>query len=422
MAEVKEILEQADQRIQEHRTAELAIRVVDRDGNPVPGAEVKVRQTRHDFLFGCNIFRWWRGTDEEIAAYRARWEALFNYATLPFYWRRFEPERGQAIHELMGRIIDWCIERNVARKGHPLIWNHDASSPEWLPDDPKEILAFCDARVAEEVARYKGRIDTWDVTNEATDCFRKESVDKLPYRGAVTKAWQEYGKVPFAKRFFHIARQANPNATLLINDYRKDAAYERLIEQLVDDEGKPVYDAIGIQSHMHGYYWGAEKTWQSCERFAGFGKPLHFTETTLISGPPRKATEIDWRGQAPDWNSAPAGEKRQAEHVEEFYRLLFSHPAAGAISWFDLPDGCWLGAPGGLIRKDYSPKPAYEVLMRLVKGEWWTQASAATDRGGGCAVRAFYGDYEIGVRANRKEAAAKFHLTKGGERSLLVEI
>lgn len=422
MGAAEEILEQAPARIQQYRTAEILLKVVDRAGRPVPGAEVEVCQTRHEFLFGSNLLHWSRGTDEEIARYRAYFEQLLNYATLPFYWRRFEPERGKAIHELIGQMVDWCQPRNITCKGHPLIWNHDASSPEWLPDDPQQTLALCDARVAEEVGRYRGRINVWDVTNEATDCFRKDSIDKLSYTGAVTQAWRREGKVPFARRFFAIARQANPNATLLINDYRTDAAYQQLIEQLMDEAGQPVYDVIGIQSHMHGNYWGVEKAWEVCQRFAEFGKPLHFTETTLISGAPRGGKQIDWRGRAEDWHTTLAGEKRQARNVAEFYTLLFSHPAVTAISWFDFIDNSWLGAPGGMLHQDRTPKPAYLRLMRLIKRDWWTQTSARTDDAGNCAVRAFYGDYEIKVRHNNSERVVKHRHAKNEEHALAITV
>ena len=71
---------------------------------------------------------------------------------------------------------------------------------------------------------------------------------------------------------------------LLINDYRTDPAYERVIEQLVDEKGKRLYDVIGIQSHMHGGVWSNGQIWKVCQEFSRFGVPLHFTETTILSG------------------------------------------------------------------------------------------------------------------------------------------
>ena len=68
-----------------------------------------------------------------------------------------------------------------------------------------------------------------------------------------------------------------------------------------------------------------------------------------------------------DWPTTPEGEQRQAAEAESFYGVLLAHPAVEAITWWDFPDGCWLNAPSGLVRKDMTPKPAYERLLKLVR-------------------------------------------------------
>ncbi len=263
-------------------------------------------------------------------------------------------------------------------------------------------------RVADVVGRLKGLIDRWDVVNEAADPFRSGP----DFQGRLTDAWQHFGKLPLTVEPFKIARQANPDATLLINDYRVDPEYEKVIEQLVDDEGKPLYNAIGIQSHMHGGAWSTEKIWRVCETFARFGVPIHFTETTIVSGP-RTPT---------GWETTPEGELTQADEVERFYTVLFSHPSVQAITWWDFADrNAWQGAPAGFLRKDLSPKPVYERLMGLIKGKWWTQA-AGTTQGGAFTTRAFYGDYEITVKHDGKQTTVPFALARDGEQTVRVAL
>jgi hypothetical protein len=36
---------------------------------------------------------------------------------------------------------------------------------------------------------------------------------------------------------------------------------------------------------MHDGYWGAQRLWEICERFGRFGKPVHFIEVSIVSGP-----------------------------------------------------------------------------------------------------------------------------------------
>ena len=385
----------AEQRIDEHRRAELTVTVLDAAGEPLPDAEVAVEQTRHTFLFGANIFAWGRLPDDMEQAYRRQFAELLNFATLGFYWPMYEPQQGQPIHERTERVARWCKEQGIAAKGHPLAWNFD--DPPWLPDDLEEIRRLQMARIEDCVSRFAGLIDRWDVVNEATHFDREEFVKRrAPKHSAM---WQRVGQMEFTRQCFTHARKAGPKATLLINDYRTDPPYERVIEQLVDGQGKRMYDVIGIQSHMHGGTWPNRKIWDVCERFSRFAVPLHFTETTVLSG------KLGWeRGRDGQWTSTPEGEAYQAREVVRFYTMLFSHPAVEAITWWDFSDRhAWQGAPAGFLRKDMTPKPAYNELIKLVKGKWWTKAQLRTGADGTARLRGVLGDYKLTVTAAGKQ-------------------
>jgi endo-1,4-beta-xylanase len=397
-------LADADARIEKHRKADATVVVVDSAGKPIAGAEVKIEQKRHEFLFGSNIFSWGRFPDEKLErAYRDRFAELLNYATVGFYWPFYEPQRGRPNHQYAEQVARWCKEHDIRVKGHPLAWN-DIDSP-WFPEDSQELYQLQLARINDCVKRFAGLIDYWDVVNEATQFERPDFQKRSPKHTAM---WKQVGRIPFVKECFAHARAANPKATLLINDYVVDPSYQRLIEQLVDDQGKRIYDAIGIQSHMHGGAWPTDKTWEGLERFARLGVPLHFTETTILSG----QREFEHQG---DWPSTPEGEAYQAREVARFYTLLFSHPAVQAITWWDFSDlGSWKNAPSGLLRKDMTPKPAYEELKRLIKGKWWTAAQLRTGADGSAALRGFLGNYTITVSAAGKQPVKKdVSLTKG---------
>ncbi len=403
-----ELLATADARIEKHRKADATITVHDASGKPLPGAEVSVEQTRHAFLFGSNIFKWGKVNDEKLeAAYRRQFAELLNFATLGFYWNSYERRRGQPMHEYAEQVARWCKQNGIATKGHPLAWN--MGDPPWLPDDLEEIRRLQMTRIDDCVSRFAGLIDRWDVVNEATHFDREDFVSRrAPKHSAM---WKKVGQIEFTRQCFDHARKSGPKATLLINDYRTDPAYERVIEKLVDEDGRRQYDVIGIQSHMHGGTWPTEKIWEVCQRFARFGVPLHFTEMTVLSG------ERGWRGNrrstAP-WPSTPEGEAYQAREVARIYTMLFSHPAVEAITWWDFCDlHAWQGAPAGFLRKDMTPKPAYVELKKLIKGKWWTTTKLTTDAKGKADFRGFLGDYRVTVTvAGKKIAAADFVLGK----------
>lgn len=407
----EETLSGVEERIEKHRKGRATLKVLGPDGQPLPaGTDLRIRQTRHKFLFGCNIFKLGRcRTDEDNAAYGERFAGLLNFATLPFYWWTYERQKGQPADERTEEIVRWCKEHEVTTKGHPLAWNF--VDPRWLAGTPEEIMQLQIERVGRCVERFKGDIGIWDVVNEATHYDRAELKRNAP---KLTEAIARIGIGEYVRRAFKAARQANPQATLLINDYRTDPPYaDNVIAELKGEGGRPMYDVIGIQSHMHGAYWGAARAWEVCERFARFNVPLHFTETTVVSGPKQES----------GWTTTPEGEQRQAEHVADFYTVLFSHPAVEAITWWDFSDqDAWQRAPAGLVRSDMSPKPAYERLHDLIKGKWWTKTEARTASGATVPFRGFLGHYEVEARQGDRRFAGQFVLDKDSAAAIDVQL
>jgi len=398
------LLEGAAERIGRRRMAEAAVRIVNAAGRPLPGAPVHIEQTRHAFLFGCNAFPLLRRSPAYNDLYARRFTDLLNYATLGFYWGSYEPAPGETREAALREQAEWCAAHGVAVKGHPLVWHE--TYPAWAPTEVAETKARLRDRVTEIVSGFAGLIDRWDVVNEATVSAEEKHL------GTGVGQWAKVeGALALVREALGWAHAANPAAFLLYNDFNLGAGFEQLAEQLVA-AGAPV-SAFGIQSHMHGGEWPLSRAWQACETYARFGRPLHFTETTVLSG------KHGWMEPAP-WPSTPEGEEQQAEYVAQFYTLLFSHPAVEAITWWDLMDGegAWMGAPAGLVREDLSPKPAYERLLSLVKGEWWTKTEGVTDGEGVRRFRGFLGDYRIATSG----AERKMELSRGGDNSITITL
>ena len=399
------------ERIQTHRTAEVTLTLTGPDGRPLANTAVTVEQVRHKFLFGCNAFKIDAGNTSQLQRdYRQRFSALLNYATLPFYWGSYERQRGATRAQRVRGMAQWCKENGIRTKGHPLCWHQ--LPPRWAAGtDLGEFGKLQLGRITREVTAFAGLIDTWDVVNEAVVMPNYRREPSLP-----ADLCRKLGRLELVKQTFAAAAKANPKAELVLNDYDTSEKFAGLIRQCLDAEVK--IDVIGIQSHMHSGYRGDEWAWNTCERFAKFGKPLHFTEATIISGAIRQ--RIPWTGPKPtDWHTTPEGEKRQADEVEQFYTVLFSHPAVEAITWWDFADGAWMGAPAGLVRKDMTPKPAYERLMKLIKGEWWTaKQKLKTDAAGRVTFRGYLGEYNVRMNG----ATVLFRLDKAGKAALDVRM
>ena len=391
-----------------HTEATLTVRSA--DGSPCADRDVLVEQVSHDFAFGNigfdfvglandeqdgsreNVFG---GADPEAAQLlEDLWLDLFNTATLPFYWAGHEPVEGQPDTRRLRAAAAWFRDRGVAVKGHPLVWH--TLAPDWLREySDQEVEEIVRARVRREVTSFAGLIDTWDAINEVVimPVFANEE-----RQNAITRLCRRIGRIPTIRLAFEEARRADPTTTLVLNDFNLSTAYECLIEGVL--EAGVQVDAIGLQSHMHQGYWGEERTLEVLERFARYGLPLHWTETTLVSGDLMPAEIVDLNDhQVDEWPSTPEGEERQADDIVRHYRTLLAHPSVQAVTYWGITDrGAWLGAPAGLVRADGSRKPAYDALRGLVKGDWWLAPSRLrTDHEGRVPVRGWAGHYSVSV-------------------------
>jgi len=391
----------------ESKKGAATLRISDTEGNALAGVKLHIEQTSHDFLFGCGVFDALPAANNKkgdaFCLERVQeWTELFNYGTLPFYWGRYEPLEGEPEYQSRMNAAKLLRESEITLKGHPLCW-HTACA-EWLMDyDNSTILKKQLERIRREVTAFKGVIDYWDVINEVVIMPVYDRYDN-----AITRICKEYGRTGLVKMVFEAAREANPNAVLLINDFNLSDKYAQLISDCLD-AGVPI-GAIGLQTHQHQGYMGREKLEEILARFEKFGLPLHFTENTLVSGHLMPPEIIDLNDYQPEnWPTTREGEERQKKELEDMLRYVFDHPLVEAFTIWDFADGAWLGAPSGVIRKDNSKKPSYEMLMDLIHTEWHTDVESVTNENGCIELTGYAGNYV--VVSDRGKAV--FHLEKG---------
>ena len=381
-----------------HRKSACTLTFLDKQGKPMPGRKVHAQQTGHEFKFGCNIFFLPAMFDERVPAQRREqirkmwesWHALFNFGTLPFYQGQYEPTEGVTREASILHTAKFLKENGVAMKGHPLCWH--TVSAKWLMDrSDEEVLENQLFRIRREIGAFKDYIHMWDVINEVVimPIFTAEE-------NAITRLCAKLGRVNMVKAVFDMARQCDPNATLLLNDFNTSEKYKELIADCLA-AGVDI-DVIGIQSHQHQGFWGLDKLHEVLERFETFGKPIHFTENTFVSGdlmPPHIVDLNDW--QVPEWPTTPEGEDRQARDFLAMIDELFAHPQVEAFTNWDFCDGAWLGAPAGLVRLDGSHKPSYDAMKQRIWQDWRTDVTLMTDENGQCTLEGFRGDYMLFV-------------------------
>ena len=402
----------------QHRMSSARVKITDAANRPLADTEVRLRLKQHEFLFGCGAFDIMNidpngpfakrsfsfgGKTIDMAFFRERvelWKQVFNYGTLPFYWGQYEPQEGTVMFDSRMNAAKYMRANGAIPKGHPLCW-HTVCADWLLKYDNKTIMDKQLARIEREVSAFKGVIDIWDVINETVimPVFDK-------YDNAITRICNAYGRLTLIKEVFAATKAANPDSTLLINDFNLSPAYQKVIEECLD-AGVQI-DAIGIQTHQHQGYKGLDWLNDVLTRFSQYGIPLHFTENTLVSGkimPPEIVDLNDY--QVDEWPSTPEGEVRQEREWKEMLETLFAHPSVEAVTGWDFADGAWLHAPSGLIHQDNTVKPSYNTLKHLIKEEWTTDVTLKTDENGYVDLNGFRGIYEVVCGERKGECTLK---------------
>jgi endo-1,4-beta-xylanase len=422
-----DVPEEARKGIERYRKGEVTIDVHRANGEPVVGAQVIVRQVSHDFLFG-NYIRPRHYTDQR---YLDRFKELFNFIQLlEFNWGQYEPDEGKPqVEKRMDFIRQWGIPNGFENYyGHMLVWTRQYGDyprtglPLWLfrYDKPKqfELLRH---RIEREVTAYRDIEIFWDVVNEASHCRVWGDWDKDSY--IQNRKAESFDRVlAYVTDALNWAHQANPNARLLINDYRViiKSPFQRRFKQLIDalQAGKIPLHAVGIQAHepFKGKYWySPQELWDAYDLFGTeTGLPIYITEYFQVSDPSQAIRGVHRSGK---WS-----EESQADAIEEFYRISFGHPSVEAIVYFGLLDTDVVQPHCGLLDENYNPKTAWNRLNRLIWDEWTTEMSGKTNTDGTFKFRGFYGYYNLKTQAGGQTTTSNIHVDKGAANRFTIRV
>ncbi len=319
---------------------------------------------RPGFLFGCNAFSYAKSEE-----YARRYNALLNFATLPFYRAQTEREEGKPDYSRVEEILSKMAGTGILTKGHPLVWFHRAGVPAFLKDKSwGDLKRSCREYILGSVSRFRTRIHTWDVINEAHDWANDLGLDAEQL-------------VEITRLASESAREGDPTAFRVVNScctWGEYAARRRSYSGPLGraartpfeyvralDDAKVPYEAAGLQV----YYPSRDmlEIERHLERFFRFGKPIHITELGVSSsGEPVPSGEVRTPSRNV-WHGAAWSEAIQADWVEQFYTICYSKPEIRAITWWDFADPSFI-PHGGFLDKDLRPKAAYERLAKLIEG------------------------------------------------------
>ncbi len=208
------------------------------------GGTLRSAAQAQGFLVGASAELKPLGTDPAYAQTLAREYNVLTAANA-MKFEPLRPTRSRFAFADADKILDFAAAHGMKLRGHTLVW-HD-QLPRWLVDgnfSSDEVSAILREHIETVIGHYRGRVYAWDVVNEAID----------DQGGLRQTFWSNRLGSDYIAQAFTLARAADPQATLLYNDYGGEAlgvkseAIYGLLKSL-KGRGVPI-DGIGLRSHF----------------------------------------------------------------------------------------------------------------------------------------------------------------------------
>ncbi|WP_324670020.1 endo-1,4-beta-xylanase [Geochorda subterranea] len=267
-------------------------------------------------------------------------------------WDSLRPAPDRFDFEAAERHVAFAAAHGMQVHGHTLVWHNQLpawlTTTRWTPDALEGVL---EEHIRRVVGHFRGRVAVWDVVNEALD-----------EDGRLRESFWYVNLGPsYIEKAFTWAREADPDAILIYNDYnievvnaKSDALYEMMVD--FKRRGVPV-DGIGFQMHVthRGLDYGSLR--RNLERFADLGLSLYITEMDVrIPGEPDMERLL-----------------QQAEVYRRVLQIALPQPRVAAVQFWGFTDRySWVpqsfpGQGAALVfDRAYRAKPAYYALKEVL--------------------------------------------------------
>lgn len=292
-----------------------------------------------------------------------------------------QPTKGNFQFDLTDKYVSYGEKHNMFIHGHTLIW-HSQLAP-WMSEikDGSEMKAFMKNHINTVVSRYKGRINSWDVVNEALN--EDGTLRKSIFLNTLGES--------YLIDAFKLAATADPKVDLYYNDYNlcepaKRTGAVKLIKTLQENGAK--IDGIGMQGHWQLDKPSLEEIEKSIVTYSNLGIKVAITEfdINVLQNPwdivgadvNQKAAASEKMNPYPN-NLPDSIQVKLAERYEAIFKIFLKHKdKISRVTLWGAHDGqSWLNDWPIEGRSNYplpfdrnlEPKKAYFSIIDVKKNQ-----------------------------------------------------
>jgi endo-1,4-beta-xylanase len=335
---------------------------------------------KNDFLIGValNESQFTGKNARETALVKAQFNSISPENALK--WEAIHPELDKYNFDPADRYVAFGQKNDMFIVGHTLIWH--SQTPESVfqddkgnPVDRDTLLKRMHDHISTVVGRYKGKIDGWDVVNEALNddgTLRQSKWETIIGDDYILKAYQ-------------FAHEADPKAELYYNEYSIENAPKRegaiaLIKKL-QAQGVHI-SAVGLQGHYKMDWPSPAQVDKTIRAFSKLGVKVMITELDMDVLPPAthsQAAEVSMNIalQArlnPYTNGLPDSVQRAlAKRYADLFGVFVKNSSSiSRVTFWGVTDAdSWLNywpvkgrtAYPLLFDRNCQPKPAFDAVI-----------------------------------------------------------
>ena len=299
-------------------------------------------------------------------------------------WQSVHPDTDTYNFDDADKYVAFGEKHHMFILGHCLVWHSQVPRSVFVDTDGKPLtrdalLERMHDHIRTVVGRYKGRVNGWDVVNEA-----------LNEDGTMRQSqWYKIIGDDFILKAFQWAHEADPKAKLYYNDYSLEGEAKRkgaveLMKKL-KAAGAPI-TGIGLQGHLHMDTPDAKTEAETIEAFAALGLKVNISEmdvdvlprTARTDSADVSATAKATANSNPYVDGFPE-EMQQAlakRYAELFQVFVQHHASMERVTLWGVTDGnTWLNNFPTRGRTNYpllfdrqgKPKPAFFSVVQVGK-------------------------------------------------------
>ena len=254
----------------------------------------------------------------------------------------------------MDQVFDFADQHDMPARVQHLVWGEEKWLPDWLKNGKyteAELMEFLHNHIDTVVKRYEGKATQYSVVNEA---FSRELE-----KGGNKDWWGEKLGRDYIDASFKWAREADPNAILILNDFdneRINDSSDLMYEYIEGAQKRDVpIDAVGLQMHIDGQSAASkEEVVKNMERFKKLGVEVYVTEFDV------NMSNVDLEGEELYQKQATIYADMMNACLDVGADVCPSFSYLGLVdrqSWYK-----GIGVEDGqplMFLDDYTPKPAF---------------------------------------------------------------